>query len=1052
MKENKKQYWKGTEQLTSHPEFVKYAGKEFAHDLPYKKGVLQEEEGGSSRRDFLKLMGFSVAAASLAACEAPIRKAIPYLNKPEEINPGIPNYYASTYMDGGNYCSIVVKTREGRPIKIDSNKLSDVSGSGTGAQTEASVLSLYDQSRLGDPTINGSKVEWADLDSQVKAKLENILSGGGQIRIVSKTILSPSTKVVIGEFIKRYPGTKLVMYDPVSTYGIVKANQESFGKPVIPSYDFSSAQTVVSFGADFLGTWINPNKFSSDFMKNRKLNYGKKEMSRLYQFESNLSLTGANADYRTAIKPSSEGLIVSSLYNLLAAKAGKPAIATQKIEVNHLAAAANDLWKHKGQSLVVSGSNDSNVQTVINAINDLLGNVNSTIDLKTPLYFRQGNDEQMMQFVSDLKGGKIQGVIFLNSNPVYDHYLGNDIKSSLSAVNLKVSISESIDETADEVDYLAPNHHYLESWNDANPIEGKYSLCQPAISPLFNTRLSQETLLTWAGQTAPDYYEVIKKYWKENLFTTQNKQLDFQTFFDQCLHDGVYSVEARAMTMEFIVFGGDLSKAAAEIASNYKVNSEGTELVLYETIAIGDGSQANNPWLQETPDPITKACWDNYLTISQAMANEFGLTVVEGKTYNVNLKVGDQSLVLPALIQPGQARGTVGLAIGYGRTKVGKVADKVGVNAFPLIGEMAGTVSMNRTVNVDVSKTGESTKVAHTQTHHTFMNREYVVQETTLDTYKNHPEDAFHRPKIAVSDFLENELEGDDKDKKKDGKVEPREISLWKGHSYNNHHWTMSVDLNSCTGCAACSVACQAENNVPVVGKEEVLNRREMTWIRIDRYYSSEESATTNAEMEIAAENPEVTFQPMMCQHCNNAPCETVCPVAATTHSTEGLNQMVYNRCIGTRYCANNCPYKVRRFNWFKYHDNTQFADNTSMNNDLGKMVLNPDVTVRSRGVMEKCSFCVQKIQYGKLEAKKKGRRIIDGEVTTACASACPTDAIVFGDIRDPESQVSKLLQVKDKGDKQEIHEHRAYNVLEDINVKPNVWYLAKVRNKEENA
>jgi len=479
-------------------------------------------------------------------------------------------------------------------------------------------------------------------------------------------------------------------------------------------------------------------------------------------------------------------------------------------------------------------------------------------------------------------------------------------------------------------------------------------------------------------------------------------------------------------------------------------DDDGIELVLYETIAIGDGSQANNPWLQETPDPITKACWDNYLTISQAMANEMGIKMVEGNTYKVNLRVGDQSLVLPAIVQPGQTRGTVGLALGYGRTKAGRVANGVGVNAFPLIGAVNGLSSLTRTVNVGVDVTGESVKVAHTQTHHTFMNREFVVQETTLDTYKNHPEHAFHRPAIAVSSALEKKLQGEESEL--DGKVAPREISLWKGHDYNNHHWTMTVDLNSCIGCSACSVACQAENNVPVVGKKEVLMRREMTWLRIDRYYSSQESASSNAELEVAAENPEVTFQPMMCQHCNNAPCETVCPVAATTHSTEGLNQMTYNRCIGTRYCANNCPYKVRRFNWFKYHDNEHFADNSSMNNDLGKMVLNPDVTVRSRGVMEKCTFCVQRIQYGKLEAKKKGRRPVDGEITTACASACPTDAIQFGDILDPESKVSKLLQIKDKGEKQEVHEHRAYNVLEEINVKPNVWYLAKVRNKEENA
>jgi MoCo/4Fe-4S cofactor protein with predicted Tat translocation signal len=1050
MKDNKKQYWKGVEQLTNHPEFVKYAGKEFPQDLPFKKGVLQEEEGGNSRRDFLKLMGFSVAAASLAACEAPVRKAIPYLNKPEAIDPGIPNYYASTYTNGGNYCSIVVKTREGRPIKVEPNKLSKISGGGTTAQAEASVLSLYDKARLNKPAINGSVVEWAELDQQIRTKLASIVSGGGQIRIVSKTILSPSTKAVIQEFINKYPGTELVMYDPVSSYGIVKANQESFGKAVIPSYDFAKAQTVVSFGADFLGTWINPNKFSRDFIQNRKLDLGKKAMSRLYQLETNLSLTGANADYRIPLKPSAEGLAVASLYNLLAAKAGRQTINAPKVNLDHLAAAANDLWSNRGKSLVVSGSNDVHVQIVVNAINDMLGNIGTTIDLKTPVYFRQGNDEQMKQFVSDISSGSIKGVMFLNCNPVYDHARGAKIETALANVNLKVSISEREDETATLCDYLAPNHHYLESWDDANPVEGEYSLCQPAISPLFDTRQGQESLLTWAGASNTDYYEFLKNYWNTNVFTTQNKQSDFQTFFDQSLHDGIYAQGPRAMTLEMTVFGGDLNAAASRISATYKAGNDGIELALYETIAIGDGTQANNPWLQETPDPITKACWDNYLTISQAMANEMGITVVEGNTVNVNLKVGDQSMVLPAIVQPGQARGTVGLAIGYGRTKAGRVANNVGVNAYPLMSEVHGLSSLNRIVNVGVEPTGEAAKVARTQTHHTFMNREYVVQETILDTYKNHPEHAFHRPEIAVSAMLEQKLGGEQE--QMNGKLEPRKISLWKGHTYNNHHWTMTVDLNSCIGCSACSVACQAENNVPVVGKEEVLNRREMTWIRIDRYYSSEKTATSNEELEVAAENPEVTFQPMMCQHCNNAPCETVCPVAATTHSTEGLNQMTYNRCIGTRYCANNCPYKVRRFNWFKYHDNTQFPDNASMNNDLGKMVLNPDVTVRSRGVMEKCTFCVQRIQYSKLEAKKKGRRPIDGEVTTACASACPTDAIQFGDIRDPESKVSKLLQIKDNGDAQEVHEHRAYNVLEEINVKPNVWYLAKVRNKEENA
>ncbi len=1046
MKDNKKQYWKGVEQLTNDPEFVKYASKEFPRDLPYKEGIMQEEEGGSTRRDFLKLMGFSVAAASLAACEAPVRKAIPYLNKPEEIDPGIPNYYASTYANGGNCCSIVVKTREGRPIKVEPNKLSKLSGKGTTAQAEASVLALYDKARLTKPAINGAPVEWAALDQQVKTKLETIISGGGKIRIVSKTILSPTMKASIDAFMSKYPGSALVMYDPISSYGIVKANEASFGKAVIPSYDFSKAQVVVSFGADFLGTWLNPNKFSADFVKNRKLDFGKKEMSRLYQFESNLSLTGANADYRTPIKPSSEGLAVAALYNLLAAKAGRQGISTPNIELNHLSEAANDLWSNRGKSLVVSGSNDANVQIVINAINDLLQNIGTTIDLKTPVYYRQGNDEEMKQFVEELSGGKINGVLFLNCNPVYDYYQGEKIKSALANVNLKLSMGLYEDETGAEVDYLAPVHHYLESWGDANPVEGEYSLCQPAITPLFDTRQAETSFMLWAGSSQTDAYDLTKDYWKKNIFPSQNKETDFQIFFDQCLHDGVYSIEARPMTLEMTVFGGDLNRAASGISATYKISNEGLELALYETIAIGDGSQANNPWLQETPDPITKACWDNYLTISQAMANELGIKVVEGNTYSVNLTVGERAFELPAIVQPGQARGTVGLALGYGRTKAGRVANNVGVNAFPLIGEVNGLISLSRIANISVNPGGKAAKVAHTQTHHTFMNREFVVQETTLDTYRNHPEHAFHRPKIAISPNLKNKL-GTESDK-----VPPRELSLWKGHIYNNHHWAMAIDLNSCIGCSACSVACQAENNVPVVGKQEVLNRREMTWLRIDRYYSSEKTATTNAELEVAAENPEVTFQPMMCQHCNNAPCETVCPVSATTHSTEGLNQMTYNRCIGTRYCQNNCPYKVRRFNWFKYHDNAQFTDNSSMNNDLGKMVLNPDVTVRSRGVMEKCTFCVQRIQYGKLEAKKKGRRVIDGEISTACANACPTEAIVFGDILDPESKVAKLLQVKDKGDKKEVHEHRAYHVLEEINVKPNIWYLAKVRNKVEKA
>jgi len=1044
MKKNKKHYWKGVEQLTNQPEFLKYADREFPEELPLHPNKVSGENG-STRRDFLKMMGFGVAAASLAACEAPVRKAIPYLNKPVDIDPGVPNYYASSYTSGGNYCSVVVKTREGRPIKIESNRLTDISGGGTGAQVEASVLSLYDKERLTTPMINKQSVSWDELDTQIRTKLESISSAGGAVRIVSKTVLSPTTREIIKVFAKRYQGVEWISYDPVSNYGMVLANKQSFQQAVVPSYHFDKANIIVSFAADFLGTWINPLKFSSDFTKTRKLRDGKKDMSRLYQYEANLSLTGANADYRIPIKLSSEGLMLGKLFNLIAKRANVAPVQIQDVKVPMLEKAADDLWINKGKSLVVSGSNDEKIQILVNAINHLLGNYGVTIDLNVPVYFRQGNDREMQKFVSDLSEGRLDGVIFLNCNPVYDHILGSQIAKSLNKINLKVSTSDRMDETADLVDYVVPDHHYLESWGDAKPVDGFYSLVQPAITPLFDTRQVQESLLIWAGEDKPDYYQFLRTYWENHYFPLQKGNEEFDVFWNKSLFDGFFKPDV-IFKQEQAVFTADLGAVVTGVLADYKNNGSGIELVLYEKISIGDGAQANNPWLQEMPDPISKACWDNYLTISQSMAKDLGIEMFENETKLVQLKVDGKVYKLPAMVQPGQARGTVGLAIGYGRSKAGRVGNEVGINAYPLMANRGGLPVMLQKSNVSVSLSGEDCYIPQTQTHHTFMDRDFVIQEAYLSEYKEDPSAGRHHPAIAVSHSLEKKLG----DSKIDGKIAPRAISLWEGHTYNNHHWTMAIDLNLCTGCGACTISCQAENNVAVVGPQEVINRREMAWLRIDRYYSSEEGAETYEELEKAAENPEVTFQPMLCQHCNNAPCETVCPVAATTHSTEGLNQMVYNRCIGTRYCANNCPYKVRRFNWFKYHDNTAFELNSSQNNDLGKMVLNPDVTVRSRGVMEKCSFCVQRIQYSKLEAKKEGRRVRDGEVIPACASACPTEAIVFGDLKDPKSEVSKLLQLEDKGKEQIVHEPRAFNVLEEINVKPNVWYFTKIRNKDE--
>ncbi|HEY9006480.1 MAG TPA: TAT-variant-translocated molybdopterin oxidoreductase [Ohtaekwangia sp.] len=1030
MEESKKVYWKGIEQLANNPEFVKNAHSEFAQPGP-------EEDLGHSRRDFLKMMGFGMSAVALAACEAPIRKAIPYVNKPVDIDPSLPNYYASSYINGGDYASIVVKTREGRPIKIDGNALSSVTKGGTSAQVEASVLSLYDNARLRGPKAGKGekkdKISWEDLDKQVITKLNEISGKGGQIRIVSNTILSPSTKAVIEKFKATYPTAQLVQYDQTSAYGIVKANEESFGAAVIPSYDFSKAKVIVSVAADFIGSWISPIEFTKQYALTREVTEAKREMSRHYQFESILSITGANADYRSQIKPSEEGAVVVQLYNLLAGKAGRPTV-SGGVDKQYLQKAADELWANRGNVLVVAGSNDKSIQVVVNAINEILESYGTTIDLSSPVHYRQGDDVAAANFVSELEGGKISAVIFYNSNPVYDYPAGDKIAAALKNVELSVATSYKEDETATLTHYLAPDHHFLEAWNDAEPKKNFFSLGQPAITPIFKSRQAQESLLVWANEPKADYFEFVKNNWKNWFYKDQS--VDFQSFWDKCLYDGVYEQPATAAAAA-ATFAGNVSAAADAIASNYKAGA--WELVIYESGNIGNGSQANNPLLQELPDPITKATWDHYVTVAPKDAKDIDFS--ESVTKYATISIDGKSVKLPMLVQPGQTPGTIGIPVGYGRTKAGKAADGIGQNIYPFIGMVNGSLSYSATVKFEPTK--ETYQIAQTQTHNTYMGRETVVQETLLTEYKNKNWDREFHPKVATWTSP-------------DHKVAPGELSLWKGHEYNNHHWAMSIDLNTCTGCAACVVACNVENNVALVGREEVINRREMHWLRIDRYYSSDAPADDWRGVEVASENPEVVFQPMLCQHCNNAPCETVCPVAATTHSTEGLNQMTYNRCIGTRYCANNCPYKVRRFNWFKYHDNSKFESaNPAMNTDLGKMVLNPDVTVRSRGVMEKCSFCVQRIQAGKLNAKKERRPVKDGEVTTACAAACSTGAIVFGDINNPESKISQLLRIKPLDETRphridKIAENpRAYQVLEEIGVKPNIWYLTKVRNKD---
>ena len=1020
MENTTKRYWKGVEELRNDATFVKNANSEFADPETPASG--SDLDGGllgggnTQRRDFLKVMGFGMAAVSLAACETPVHKAIPYIKKPDFTFASISDYYASSYSYGGDYASILVETREGRPIKVEGNPQSSVSKGGTSARIQASVLSLYDNDKLKGPKRGETDVDWATIDREVISQLSSIAAQGGAIRIITSTVLSPATKAVITAFTTKYPTTRHIMYDANSAAGIIQANQLSFGRSVIPSYNLSRVQTIVSVCADFLGSGIASNENAIDYAATRRVSKTKTDMSRHYQFETGLSLTGANADYRTAIKPSQEGLVVAALYNKVAAKLGGTPVSAPSVTVDNLDKAATDLARSRGRAVVMSGSNDPNVQVMVNALNALLGAYDSIINLNAPVNYAQGNDVQMNAFIDEAKAGRVGAVMFFESNPVYDHPRGAELAEALPKAKLSVSFADRTDETASLAKYVAPAPHYLECWNDAEPKQGFYSLTQPAITNIFKTRQFQSSLLKWAGQPS-DFQTYLKNFWRSNYYPKASGFGSFDEFWVKALHDGVFE-PAALPAAGGATFAGNTAVAASAIAQRYKP-STGMELSLYEKTVMGTGFMANNPWLQEMPDPISKACWDNYAAMSQKTAHDMGLS----QNDLVTVAVGSKSVELPVLIQPGQADNTVSVAIGYGREKAGKAASGVGKNMYPFASFVNGYLSLS-SVSAKVEKASGTREIAQTQTHETVMGRRAVLQEAKLADYKKNPKAGRYEPVVHSSE----------------GEKKADEISLWNGYGKPNHSWGMVIDLNSCFGCGSCVIACQAENNIAVVGRQEVINRREMHWLRIDRYYSSDAEAEDVSGLEIASANPEVTFQPMLCQHCSNAPCETVCPVLATTHSTEGLNQMTYNRCVGTRYCANNCPYKVRRFNWFKYPDNENFDYN--FNNDLGKMQINPDVTVRSRGVIEKCSFCVQRIQEGKLTAKKERRRLMPDEVQTACSQGCPTNAIVFGDMNNPESTISKMLEEEMEG--------RAFHVLEEINVRPQISYLTKIRNKDE--
>ena len=1034
MSSNKK-YWKSVEELNENSSIVETLKQnEFVAEIPTDEFLGDKETleaTSTTRRDFLKYVGFSTAAASLAACEGPVKKSIPYIVQPTEIIPGVANYYATTIADGFDFASVLVRTREGRPIKIENNKMAAANGSAN-ARVNASVLGLYDSLRVQGPKKGTESISWSDFDTQTSQKLIDVAAANKNIVLLTQTFASPSTSKLISEFKEKYGNVSHVVYDAVSESAALDAYQAKYGERGLANYDFSKAMTIVSVGADFLGDWQGGG-FDSGYSKNRIPSQGK--MSRHIQFESNMTLSGANADKRIPLTPSQQKLALAKLYSYVV---GGSVAGTLPANIEDaVKKAASQLKKAGSNGVLITGIQDVNAQTVALEINETLSS--KAFDKTSPIKTRQGSDAAVAKLIADMKAGRIGALIMSGVNPMYSLPNASDFSEGLKKVELSVAFSMKVDETSSEAQYIAAAPHYLESWGDVEIKKGHYALTQPTIRPLFDTRQFQDALLKWTGNNV-SFHDYIKETWGSGILGGGS--------FNKALHDGVFvgSIGTSAIINTSTAEGSieaPSGNAARALASSAKQNG-GLELTLYTKVGMGDGQQANNPWLQEFPDPLTRASWDNYLTISKADADALGLMnkhVANGGLNGsyANVSVNGTTIKVPVMIQPGQANGSVGLALGYGKTLGLKEEMQTGVNAY------AFYQNFNNVQNVTIEAAAGEHEFASVQLQNTLMGRGDIIKETTLEVFNTKDRDVWNKvPTVSLNH--------------EETPVTSPEVDLWDEFDRSiGHHFNLSIDLNACTGCGACVIACHAENNVPVVGKSEIRRSRDMHWLRIDRYYSSEETFADDdkkkeefsglfgdqgslggfGELENPTENPQVAFQPVMCQHCNHAPCETVCPVAATSHSRQGQNHMAYNRCVGTRYCANNCPYKVRRFNWFLYSGNDEF--DYHMNNDLGRMVINPDVTVRSRGVMEKCSMCIQKTQKTILDAKRDGRKIKDGEFQTACSAACSNGAMIFGDINDQDSKVAKLLK-----------DDRMYHLLESVGTKPNVQYHTKVRNTTE--
>jgi Fe-S-cluster-containing dehydrogenase component/anaerobic selenocysteine-containing dehydrogenase len=1050
-KNESKRYWMQLEELNpavwNSEEAVTRRGQEF-YDKPIDtlEKIEALDKSGVTRRDFLTIMGASMAMASFACARRPVNKVIPYVIQPQELTPGVPLFYASTMRGFGcDGYGLLVKTREGRPIKLEGNAEHPMNMGALSARAQSAILSLYDPERLKAPMKGAkggtkSQTTWADVDGLVAAALKT----SKRVRVVSYPASGDSVRRVMKEFLAAFADGKWLEVDPIGMDEVADGQLESFGNRVVPHFAFDKADVVVSFGADFLATWGSSVENSGLWAKRRKLKADGSDYAKLYVFEANLTTTGASADERFAVIPGAEvaaalavahELIVVQKRGKLAGNADVVSSISGSLDEwmskagslnqDKVKQVANDLWNARGKGIVI-GSGSLALQTVVNLLNANLENEGKTIDGTSNVLPYTPSTKGLAALQSEMEAGQVDVLIVHQANPVYFLPNGDAFAAAMKKVNLVVAINDRVDETDNFADVVLSENHFLECWGDAHPKAFVHSLQQPTLAPITDSRSFEDILIGWtragvkstgllaqiATKPKASFYDYLKENWKQTHFGSLGKGQTFLDFWETTLQKGVVqSAIGAGHERNFHASSLKFAKDAAAELKNLSlgkskkgpvVEGSGIALGLYTSVAMGDGQYANNAWLQEMPDPMTTITWDNFLSIGPDYAKELSLVTNDVVTLKTTSESGAEvSFDIPVNVQPGIAKGVGMIAVGYGRTMVGKVGNHVGQNAFKFA-HFSGEKGLEfNGIFVSIAKTGKKYDLATTQGHHRTEGRP-IVNEITIGEYKKDPNaSAETEPPIKM-------------------KVVP---SLWDvpfDYSKEPYRWKMSVDLNACTGCGACVIACQAENNVPVVGRDRVRQSREMHWIRIDRYYSGDEN------------QPTVAFQPMLCQHCENAPCETVCPVVATSHSPDGLNQMTYSRCVGTRYCQNNCPYKVRRFNFFDHWKDYK---------DSLNMVWNPDVTVRSRGIMEKCTFCVQRINESKGHAKDKKTMIKDADLKTACQQTCPANAIEFGNSNDKESRVTQL-----------IADPRTFRALEVLNTKPSVNYLTKVRNIESEA